>query len=235
MALRAFQSNPAIGGFGGEGGSQLDYITRNNDRPTKKATQTKEQSKSVSPNNATHQHHSSSTSSQLGSESCDAFAQIVKELVDNAVDACARENDNDIGKEQKQQQDDASPPVSSKRVRVEIKPTQISIDNNGDENDADGDTTATMECLRVKVSDNGCGMEDIDDCVSAFRSTKNGSGGTDANDGKSSKQKTSDKQNKSKSKKKKNSGSTTNNKHASSSSSLVCACVSLNFVPLSQK
>ena len=225
MALRAFQSNPAIGGFGGEGGSQVDYIVKNNnDRPTKKATQTKEQLTSASHNNnnnETRQHHSS-VSSQLGSESCDAFAQIVKELVDNAVDACARENDNDIGKEN-EHHDDASPPVSSKRVRVEIKPTQISIDNGGDDG---GATSAKLECLRVKVSDNGCGMEDIDVCVSAFRSTKNGLD-TDHIDGQSSsqpqhsrgKQKASDKQSKSKSKKKKNNGSTTNNKHASSSSS----------------
>mmetsp|Transcript_15518 Transcript_15518/g.31421 ORF Transcript_15518/g.31421 Transcript_15518/m.31421 type:complete len:910 (+) Transcript_15518:36-2765(+) len=217
MALRAFQSNPAIGGFGGEGGSQLDYINtqENNDRATKKATQIKEQSTSA----GTTQH--ASASSHLGGESCDAFAQIVKELVDNAVDACARENNNDIGKENERNAASASP-VSSKRVRVEIKPTQISISDD-DEND-DDDATKTMECLRVKVSDNGCGMEDIDACVSAFRSTKNGVD-TDSIDKQSSsqqqqsrgKQKTNGKQSKSKSKKKQDTGSSANNKHASSS------------------
>eukprot|EP00984_Skeletonema_dohrnii_P032066 scaffold25468_cov50-Skeletonema_dohrnii-CCMP3373.AAC.1 len=143
MALRAFQSNPAIGGFGGEGGSQLDYINtqENNDRATKKATQTKEQStRAGTTTNA-------SASSHLGGESCDAFAQIVKELVDNAVDACARENNNDIGKENERNAASASPVVSSKRVRVEIKPTQISISDD-DENDDDDDATKTMECLR---------------------------------------------------------------------------------------
>lgn len=222
MALRAFQSNPAIGGFGGEGGSQLDYIAQDNkDRTAKKATsQITEQSTSADPCNAKHQQHQQQP--HLGSESCDAFAQIVKELVDNAVDACAKNNDNVIiGKEN--EHPSSSKPVTSKRVRVEIKPTQISIDNN-DENDNDGDGTTTMECLRVKVSDNGCGMEDIDACVSAFRSTKNG---VDADEQKCSftqprhdKQKNSGaEKSKNKSKKKKNSGSTANNKHASLSSS----------------
>ncbi len=235
MALRAFQSNPAIGGFGGEGGSQLDYIAQNNnneDRTTKNATtsQIKEQSTSADPNNdAKHQQQHPSASSQLGSESCDAFAQIVKELVDNAVDACAKNNGNDIiGKEN--EHPSSSPPVSSKRVRVEIKPTQISIDND-DENDDNrgGATTTTMECLRVKVSDNGCGMEDIDACVSAFRSTKNGVDTNNSIDGEQcssitqprydKQKKSGDETSKSKGKKKKSCGSTTNHKHASSSSS----------------
>lgn len=227
MALRAFQSNPAIGGFGGESGSQLDYIAQKNnkDRTTKATTtQSKEQSTSADPNSAaTHQQHPAA-SSQLGSESCDAFAQIVKELVDNAVDACAKNNGNNIGKEN-EHPTSSSPLVSSKRVRVEIKPTQISIDND-DENDDDG-PAATMECLRVKVSDNGCGMEDIDACVSAFRSTKNGvdTKNIDGQQSSSTTQPHNDKQkkrgdetSKRKSKKNKNNGSTTNNNHASSSS-----------------
>jgi predicted ATP-dependent serine protease len=110
-------------------------------------------------------------------------------------------------------------------VRVEIKPTQISI-SDGDENDDDDDATKSMECLRVKVSDNGCGMEDIDACVSAFRSTKNGVDTGDI-DGQCSsqqqqsrgKQNKNGKQSKSKSKKKKESSSSANNNHASSSSS----------------
>jgi hypothetical protein len=218
MALRAFQSNPAIGGFGGEGGGSLfDYTNQN--RATKKATQNKEQSTSAGPNKATQQQQSSA-SSQLSGESCDAFAQIVKELVDNAVDACARENNNnDVGKENEHS---ASPSSSaSKRVRVEIKPTQISIDD-------DDDAATTMECLRVKVSDNGCGMEDIDDCVSAFRSTKNNGMDTDNNiiggqgssqqQQSSVKQKSNDKQSKNKSKENNSGGnSSTNNKHAPSS------------------
>ena len=237
MALRAFQSNPAIGGFGGEGGGSqlLNYINQeNNNRATKNATQTNEQSTNAGgPNNATQQHHSSA-SSQLGGASCDAFAQIVKELVDNAVDACAREN-NAIGKENATasaslSSSSSSLPLFSKRVRVEIKPTQISIGDDGNNtNHDDSNTAATMECLRVKVADNGCGMEDkdIDDCVSAFRTSKNGVDTVNTIGQSSSRQhqqsrgkqqqKPNDNQCKSKSKSKSNRNS--NNKHASSSSS----------------
>eukprot|EP00984_Skeletonema_dohrnii_P038835 scaffold42543_cov155-Skeletonema_dohrnii-CCMP3373.AAC.1 len=70
-------------------------------------------------------------------------------------------------------------------------------------------------------------MEDIDACVSAFRSTKNNGVDTDDIDGQCAsqqqqsrgKQNKNGKQSKSKSKKKKEGGSSTNNKHASSSSS----------------
>ena len=66
---------------------------------------------------------------------CDAFAQIVKELVDNAVDACRKDSEQ------------------IRRVRVDF--TQVS-----------------PTVLRVTVSDNGCGMSCIQDCVEAFRSNK---------------------------------------------------------------
>ena len=160
MALRAFQANPSIGGFGDEDGSQLCYA--NTSEPSKKDSNKEQSLLSADSNNRTQRKQSSSDFRQLGNESCDAFVQIVKELVDNAVDACARENEHSS----------SSPPrVLSKRVRVEIKPTQIPIDNDDGENDGN---TATMDCLRVKISDNGCGMEDVDNCVSAFRSSKNG-------------------------------------------------------------
>jgi DNA topoisomerase VI subunit B len=67
---------------------------------------------------------------------CDAFAQIVKELVDNAVDACRQDSENRIH-----------------RVRVEFHQISTNI-------------------LRVTVTDNGCGMACIQDCVEAFRSSK---------------------------------------------------------------
>lgn len=205
MALRAFQSNPAIGGFGEEGGSQSDFINHENERAT---STTK---------NAQYDEHSSSSATagpssarqrrrqepQLSSESCDAFAQIVKELVDNAVDACAREN-NDDWKENGNSFASSSPSAtfSFKRVRVEIKPTQITFDNGA----------TAMQCLRVKVSDNGCGMEDIDDCVSAFCSSKN-------NDGEDAASKNSQQQQSRDSANKKNCATTANkSKHVSDSS-----------------
>jgi DNA topoisomerase VI subunit B len=66
---------------------------------------------------------------------CDAFAQIVKELVDNAVDACRQDSDQ------------------VRRVRVDFSQVSPTV-------------------LRVTVSDNGCGMSCIQDCVEAFRSNK---------------------------------------------------------------
>mmetsp|Transcript_13634 Transcript_13634/g.21081 ORF Transcript_13634/g.21081 Transcript_13634/m.21081 type:complete len:775 (-) Transcript_13634:393-2717(-) len=65
---------------------------------------------------------------------CDAFAQIVKELVDNAVDACRSS-------------------LSIKRVRVDF----VNVSEN---------------ILRVTVTDNGCGMACVQNCVEAFRSNK---------------------------------------------------------------
>lgn len=167
MALRAFQSNPSIGGFGDEGGSQLDYASTLG--PCSKDSNKEQSTVSADSNKRTQRKQSSSHLRQPDNESCDAFVQIVKELVDNAVDACARDINEHASSTLPAL---SSPPqVLSKRVRVEIKPTQISIDNDDGENDGN---TAMMDCLRVKISDNGCGMEDVDNCVTAFRSSKNG-------------------------------------------------------------
>ena len=70
----------------------------------------------------------------------DAFAQIVKELVDNAVDACSAAKHNGGDK---------------KRVRVTLAE----------------DVSSSNACL-LTVSDNGCGMSNIQACVDAFSSTK---------------------------------------------------------------
>jgi DNA topoisomerase VI subunit B len=69
---------------------------------------------------------------------CDAFAQIVKELVDNAVDACRQDSEQ------------------IRRVRVDFSQVSPTV-------------------LRVTVTDNGCGMSCIQDCVEAFRSHKRNS------------------------------------------------------------
>lgn len=142
----------------------------------------------------------------------DAFAQIVKELVDNAVDACCKAS---YGKTQIQK-DDRNDNI--KRVRVVIEPFEPSSNDRASSSAEDGtesrkallDGTETeksenndreeagaiseqsnieqketdneaerhnslvpnFELLRVTVSDNGCGMENIQDCVEAFRSSK---------------------------------------------------------------
>lgn len=81
---------------------------------------------------------------------CDAFAQIVKELVDNAVDACHHSQDK--GKQ---------------RIRVVIERLE-------QEDHDDAEYVGVDYLLRVTVSDNGCGMADIQQCVNAFRSSKAG-------------------------------------------------------------
>jgi DNA topoisomerase VI subunit B len=111
MALRAFHANPSIGGFGGESTSIILLLD-----PKSK------QDVGHLPQNG------------------DALCQIVKELCDNAVDACENQTS---GKNQ--------------RVKVEILP----CNNNND-------------ILQVTISDNGCGMADVQKCVDAFQSTKGG-------------------------------------------------------------
>lgn len=81
----------------------------------------------------------------------DAFCQIIKELVDNAVDACTV---------------DSVACSQPKRVRVVIE-----------EHEKEGETVVENnrgEILRVTVTDNGCGMHDIAACVGAFHTSKAG-------------------------------------------------------------
>ena len=143
MALRAFKSNPSIGGFGGE------YVS----------------SRLGGDADA----DASSSRAKVGG-SCDAFAQIVKELVDNAVDACAPFEDatTTIGIE------GANRERTMKRVRVSITSTTVPVARDNDNDTDSGVSIPERSCLRIEVSDNGCGMADSDYCVSAFNSNKKG-------------------------------------------------------------
>lgn len=125
MALRTFHANPCLGGFGGESSSSL---RRNNYPGT-----------------------SSSSSVVEETDSCDAFAQILKELVDNAVDACHQCE---------------SP--ETRRIKVVIERTKDAHQDHDD----DADYVPGNHVLRVQVIDNGCGMKDIQECVNAFRTSK---------------------------------------------------------------
>ena len=119
MALRAFHANPSIGGFGGESSSSSSFLL-------------------LDPrSNTSHIQHDG-----------DAFCQIVKELVDNAVDACSIRGESS----------EETPGNHHHRVKVEILP----YDRNDD-------------ILQVTISDNGCGMNDIQTCVDAFQSSKHAS------------------------------------------------------------
>jgi len=112
MALRTFQSNPSLGGFGSESTNTL--LTRNG-KPLK--------------------------------HDGDAFAQILKELVDNAVDACnVQSSDGE---------------AVQRRVRVDIQRFDTG------EGPRDGE-----DILLVTVTDNGSGMDSIQACVDPFHTSK---------------------------------------------------------------
>jgi len=133
--LRSFANNPSLGGFGGE--SQY-WVGNRQDNDIEKSTNANINNNNTQDNVA---------------GSCDAFVQILKELVDNAVDACVSSNDKTTTKDDKDN-------TTMKRVRVKITSESVPV------------ASKMMNCLRLEVSDNGCGMEDIDKCVSAFSSNK---------------------------------------------------------------
>jgi hypothetical protein len=142
--FRTFRSNPGLGGFGSESTTSSDL-------------------------------HDSSTTP-------DAFCQIIKELVDNAIDACTISSTESAystasntfrSKRSKGKYNTASTQAigsNSKRVRVVIEKFNDSRMSQ-DSNDNDKSSHA-REILRVTVSDNGCGMHDIQSCVGAFHSSK---------------------------------------------------------------
>lgn len=133
MALRTFHANPYLGGFGGESSSSL---RRKN-----------------------HPGASSSSSSVVEETDCDAFAQILKELVDNAADACHQ-----------------CESTEARRIKVVIERT-----NEAHQDHDDDDYVQGNHVLRVQVIDNGCGMKDIQECVNAFR-TSNASSNQEGNE-----------------------------------------------------
>jgi DNA topoisomerase VI subunit B len=147
--LRTFHSNPSLGGFGSE---------------------EQETAAAATP---------------------DAFCQIVKELVDNAVDACmvledsecnnTATNTNKNKRKKQQTRVDTRKREKSKRVRVVIQKfsdnssfQKAETRNIQDDDHVENHSTnhENDEILRVTVSDNGCGMSDIQACVGAFHTSK---------------------------------------------------------------
>jgi Histidine kinase-, DNA gyrase B-, and HSP90-like ATPase len=121
---------------------------------------------------------SSSTSTSVSSDlsASDAFCQIIKELVDNAVDAClAVGNHNSSTKTSRKASGcngkNKNERNKNKRVRVVIERFQGGSTYNSGEFDEDR-RNEEGEILRVTVSDNGCGMHDIQKCVGAFQTSK---------------------------------------------------------------
>ena len=91
------------------------------------------------------------------------FAQITKELVDNAVDACTPPSDFS-------EASSGIESAASKRVRVDISEASVARCQPVSNGDLPGQPP--ISCFRVVVSDNGRGMEDVDKCVNAFTSSK---------------------------------------------------------------
>jgi hypothetical protein len=209
MALRTFRSNPSLGGFGGEtSGSLSVYGGHNGDddddddngggiggRQLGAVHRRKGSKRSNARDNATATRQDQS----FNSTADDGFAQIVKELVDNAVDACYTAYEEEMKqqtmttisrkrnfgarsstrKNNAQCQDDPPPQANTnlpklRRVRIVMEAIPAAAST--------GPSTQNSEVLRLTVTDNGLGMKDIEACVSAFHTSKvGGSGESDSN------------------------------------------------------
>ena len=99
----------------------------------------------------------------------DAFCQIIKELVDNAVDACRLSGSNKtttrVGAVKKKK----NGTTGGKNAATDISPTVVHRVRINLDPSTEGDGT---EVLRVTVTDTGCGMKDIQSCVDAFQTSK---------------------------------------------------------------
>jgi Histidine kinase-, DNA gyrase B-, and HSP90-like ATPase len=128
----------------------------------------------------------------------DAFCQVLKELVDNAVDACRSTlpSEEDApsrttgtrrpgpvasarGRGTRQQLPSDSSQTPKKRVRVVIEPYDVRKhhvvgQSESDVSQGEPHEARNGELLRVTVTDNGVGMKDIQACVDPFSSSKAG-------------------------------------------------------------
>jgi hypothetical protein len=195
MALRAFQRNPSLGGFGNESGKAtssesilLDSTTRRRRSTNTSCTNAPRNAacKGDSTSTATTTSGSGGGGTPIPQNGCDAFAQIIKELVDNAVDACKVRGTN------KTLVKSATATTTThdhstckgnndlKRVRVTIetfrndtKSSSFFVKGGNTNNDKENYSRFdNRELLLVTVNDNGCGMEDVEKCVSAFCTSK---------------------------------------------------------------
>ena len=185
MALWTFHNNPGIGGFG-----ETDQLLCDGDKVIagnlKNGHERKKQNKeaSCSPNVEAQMsfgipHFSDGNSNNKENEKFgnikysvgggDLLCQIVKELVDNAADACRRSTPR-IGNFQ----DNNSEVNQKSRIRVDIR--QLT-DSGNSVNISTPDYPSKGCCddiLQVTVTDTGCGMENIHKCVNAFHRNKKG-------------------------------------------------------------
>lgn len=192
MALRAFSCNPSLGGFGSENVAASAGRHRQEGQPPPRQDPTggdvRRTPRSFGSDGkgggASQGRRRERTERNQGRAADgnggggDAMAQILKELVDNAVDACCAaaatkgnrpEHDDGTGGAGKDE------PITLKRVRVIIEP----VVGDRTEDEADDDSASAL--LRVSVNDNGIGMGSIEDCVEAFRTSKRSDGNGNGN------------------------------------------------------
>ncbi|KAL7576516.1 hypothetical protein ACA910_018015 [Epithemia clementina (nom. ined.)] len=204
MALRTFRFNPSLGGFGRESSSSSHI-------------------QSFSRQSKNNENNTRTTNNDLEEEvvvEADAFAQIIKELVDNAMDACRScqplqedtsvQNHGTTVSKQKAKHPCGSKHSAqaneiirksgigattkdrsfsqshiSRRVLVKIVPEPATPrikkdDSPSHDKSAEGDSDPSAglphqpprELVRVTVTDNGCGMKDIQACVDPFFTNK---------------------------------------------------------------
>jgi len=187
MSLRTFTNNPSLGGFGNETSRmQISKPAKSRKRSRQKhhsshayrtlsSSAAESSSAGMSPPNKqkVDRQHVNILSDEdyswkeLEYSTCDAFAQIIKELVDNAVDACRMDRGADA---HPHQTDNHGHRRNYKRVRVFIQESKSCDAALSETQELQGQYANSL--LRVTVSDNGCGIENIDECVNAFQSTK---------------------------------------------------------------
>jgi Histidine kinase-, DNA gyrase B-, and HSP90-like ATPase len=171
MALQTFRSNPSLGGFGSENTANVfrrrPVITPPPTTTTAEpAILERENESSVDP---------------------DAFAQILKELVDNAVDACGNclhnpgEAPAAVRGTAKRKAKPASKGSKAVSVQEEQKPkkrVQVRIEKvhkhhaDPENNSQANPSSMPADVLRVVVTDNGCGIPDIQAAVDTFQTSK---------------------------------------------------------------
>ncbi len=182
MALWAFHNNPGIGGFG-ESTPILFDRTKINVKKRHRPLEKKK--RKTEPRQASNRENRDPNSvrfsydepSGKGETVCaasrndhtvgeaDLVCQIVKELVDNAVDACrspTSENDNREDRREKHE----------KRIRVDLRPFGIREDS--DDGSIASSRSHADDILQLTVTDTGCGIENIQNCVNAFQTSKGG-------------------------------------------------------------
>ena len=198
MALRAFSCNPSLGGFGSENvaASAGRRRHRQEGQPPPRQDPTaggdvRRTPRSIGSDGkgdgASQGRRRECTEGNQGRAADgnsggggDAMAQILKELVDNAVDACCAAAAT-ATKSNRPEHDDGTSgagkdePITPKRVRVIIEPVV------GDRTEGDADDASASALLRVSVNDNGIGMGSIEDCVEAFRTSKRSDGNGNGN------------------------------------------------------